>query len=189
LAVKKSTKKTMSSKVMSSKTMKNGVAAVGIDLSDRNGHYYAIDQEGLLIEKGSVMLLSPELQRWASGIGKTVIAIEAGTHSPWISRLLSACGHEVIVANPVKVALITKNVQKTDSVDAEYLARLARFDRGLLFPIHHRGEQAQIDLQLIRTREIAVQLRTKAISHVRNGQVVWSAVAEVLDRSLRERDT
>jgi transposase len=167
LAVKKSTKKTMSSKVMSSKTMKNGVAAVGIDLSDRNGHYYAIDQEGLLIEKGSVMLLSPELQRWASGIGKTVIAIEAGTHSPWISRLLSACGHEVIVANPVKVALITKNVQKTDSVDAEYLARLARFDRGLLFPIHHRGEQAQIDLQLIRTREIAVQLRTKAISHVR----------------------
>jgi transposase len=162
LAVKKSTKKTMSSK-----TMKEGVAAVGIDLSDRTGHYYAIDVEGLLIEEGSVMLVAPELQRWAGSMAKTVMAIEAGTHSPWISRLLSACGHEVIVANPVKVALITKNVQKTDPVDAEYLARLARFDRGLLFPIHHRSEQAQIDLQVIRTREIAVQARTKLIGHVR----------------------
>jgi transposase len=100
-------------------------------------------------------------------IGKTVMAIEAGTHSPWISRLLSACGHEVIVANPVKVALITQNVNKTDPVDAEYLARLARFDRGLLFPIQHRGEQAQIDLQLIRTRNIAVQSRKKLIGHAR----------------------
>jgi transposase len=36
-----------------------------------------------------------------------------------------------------------------------------------LFPIHHRGEQAQIDLQLIRTREMAVQLRTKLIGHAR----------------------
>jgi len=71
------------------------------------------------------------------------------------------------VANPVKVALITQNVRKTDPVDAEYLARLARFDRGLLFPIQHRGEQAQIDLQLIRTRNMAVQVRTKLIGHVR----------------------
>jgi transposase len=63
--------------------------------------------------------------------------------------------------------LITQNVNKTDPVDAEYLARLARFDRDLLFPIQHRGEQAQIDLQMIRTREIAVQVRTKLIGHVR----------------------
>lgn len=162
MAVKKSIKKRVSSK-----TMAEGVAAVGIDLSDRTGQFYAIDGEGLMIAEGSVTLRSAELQRWASTIAKTVIAIEAGTHSPWISRLLSACGHEVIVANPVKVALITQNVKKTDPVDAEYLARLARFDRELLFPIQHRGEQAQIDLQIIRTRDIAVQVRTKLIGHVR----------------------
>lgn len=151
----------------SSRTMAEGVAAIGLDLSDRTGRFYAIDAEGLRIAEGSVVLLGPELQRWASSIGKTVIAIEAGTHSPWISRLLSACGHEVIVANPVKVTLITQNVKKTDPVDAEYLARLARFDRALLFPIQHRGEQAQIDLQMIRTRDMAVQVRTKLIGHVR----------------------
>ena len=147
--------------------MRNGVAAVGLDLSDRTGRFHAIDGEGKTIATGSVALLGPELQRWASGIAPTVMAIEAGTHSPWISRLLSACGHEVIVANPVKVALITRNVNKTDPVDAEYLARLARFDRELLFPIRHRGEQAQTDLQVIRTRDIAVQVRTKLIGHVR----------------------
>jgi transposase len=156
-----------SSKKMSNKTMSEGVAAVGIDLSDRTGAFHAIDDEGKTIETGTVALRAPELQRWGSLIAPTVMAIEAGTHSPWISRLLTACGHEVIVANPVKVALITKNVNKTDPVDAEYLARLARFDRELLFPIQHRGEQAQIDLQVIRTRDIAVQVRTKLIGHVR----------------------
>lgn len=159
--------KKSSKKRVSRKTMAKGVAAVGMDLSDRTGRFHAIDDEGLTVETGTVTLLAPELQRWAMSMGPTVIAIEAGTHSPWISRLLSACGHEVIVANPVKVALITQNVNKTDPVDAEYLARLARVDRALLFPIQHRGEQAQIDLQVIRTREIAVQVRTKLIGHVR----------------------
>ena len=159
--MKKSSKKT------SEKTMSDGVVAIGIDLSDRTGRFYAIDNEGEEIAAGAITLRTPELEKWAQSIAPTVMAIEAGTHSPWISRLLARCGHEVIVANPVKVALITKNVQKTDPVDAEYLARLARLDRKLLFAIQHRGEQAQIDLQVIRTREIAVQVRSKLISHVR----------------------
>ena len=154
-------------KSVSSKTMANGVAAIGLDLSDRTGCFHAIDDEGKTIETGTVTLRAVDLQRWAEAIGATVIAIEAGTHSPWISRVLTACGHEVIVANPVKVALITKNDRKSDVVDAEYLARLARFDRQLLHPIRHRGEQAQIDLQTIRTREVIVESRTKLIGHVR----------------------
>ena len=156
-----------SSKKLSEKTMSEGVVAIGIDLSDRTGRFYAIDDEGKMIAEGTIALRTPELEKWARSIPPTVVAIEAGTHSPWISRLLTRCGHEVIVANPVKVALITKNVQKTDPVDAEYLARLARFDRELLFPIQHRGEQAQIDLQVIRTRDMAVKVRSTLITHVR----------------------
>ena len=34
------------------------------------------------------------------------IAIETGTHSPWVSRLLEECGHEVLVANSRKLRLI-----------------------------------------------------------------------------------
>ena len=162
MAVAKSIKKERSSK-----TMADGVAAVGLDLSDRKARFHAIDEQGKTIETGTVPLEAVPLQRWASKIGPTVMAIEAGTHSPWVSRLLAGCGHEVIVANPVKVALITRNIRKSDAVDAEYLARLARFDRKLLHPIQHRGEQAQLDLQVIRTREIMVESRTKLIGHVR----------------------
>ena len=154
-------------KGVSTKTMGQGVASIGMDLSDRTAEFHALDRKANTIGTGKVILVSAEVQRWASEIAPTVIAIEAGTHSPWVSRVLEACGHEVIVANPVKVALITQNQNKRDRVDAELLARLALFDRKLLFPIRHRGEGAQIDLQLIRTREVAVQLRTKAIGHVR----------------------
>jgi transposase len=77
-------------KRVSSKTMTNGVAAVGLDLSDRTGQFHAIDDEGKTIETGKVTLGAVELQRWAGAIAPTVIAIEAGTHSPWISRLLTA---------------------------------------------------------------------------------------------------
>lgn len=143
------------------------IAAIGIDLSDRSGKYYAIDDQGERVESGKVKLTKTAVAEWGKQFPPTLIAIEAGTHSPWISRVLAACGHEVIVANPVKVALITKNTRKTDRIDAEYLARLARFERKLLHEITHRGEEAQNDLQLVRTREIAVGARTKLIGHVR----------------------
>ena len=71
------------------------------------------------------------------------VALEVGTHSPWVSRQLAAMGHEVIVANPQKVRLITQSVKKNDRMDAEQLARLARVDPKLLSPIRHRGAEAQ----------------------------------------------
>jgi hypothetical protein len=46
------------------------------------------------------------------------IAIEAGTHSPWASRVLEECGHEVLVANARKLRLIYANKRKTDEIDA-----------------------------------------------------------------------
>jgi transposase len=184
--MKKSTKKEMSTNVTG-----KGVASIGLDLSDRTAEYHALDGKANTIGTGKVTLLSSELQKWAAQIPPTVMAIETGTHSPWVSRTLSACGHEVIVANAVKVALITKNLKKRDQVDAELLGRLALFDRKLLFPIRHRGEQAQLDLQLIRTREIAVQLRTKAIGHVRGavksfGARIPKCAAEAFVKTAKE---
>ena len=42
---------------------------------------------------------------------------------------------------------------KNDRLDAGKLARLARFEPALLHPIRHRGEQAQLDLVVLRGRE------------------------------------
>ncbi len=95
------------------------------------------------------------------------IAIEAGTHSPWASRVLEECGHEVLVANARKLRLIYANKQKTDEVDAENLARLARVDPKLLYPIEHRGEESQAHMALIRSRQALVGCRTQLVNHVR----------------------
>jgi transposase len=95
------------------------------------------------------------------------IAIEAGTHSPWVSRVLEECGHEVLVANPRKLRLLYANKRKTDEIDAENLARLARLDRKLLYPLKHRGEDSQAHLAIIRSRQALVGCRTQLINHVR----------------------
>jgi transposase len=95
------------------------------------------------------------------------IAIEAGTHSPWASRVLEECGHEVLVANARKLRLIYSNKRKTDEIDAENLARLARLDPKLLYPVRHRGEDSQAHLALIRSRQALIGCRTQLVNHVR----------------------
>jgi transposase len=95
------------------------------------------------------------------------IAVETGTHSPWVSRLLGECGHEVLVANARKLRLIYANKRKTDEVDAENLARLARLDPKLLYPVEHRGEDSQAHLAIIRSRQALVDCRTQLVNHVR----------------------
>jgi transposase len=95
------------------------------------------------------------------------IAIEAGTHSPWVSRVLEECGHEVLVANARKLRLIYANKRKTDEVDAENLARLARLDPKLLHPLKHRGEESQAHMAIIRSRQALVGSRTQLANHVR----------------------
>jgi transposase len=95
------------------------------------------------------------------------VALEVGTLSPWVSRHIAAMGHEVIVANPHKVKLITQSVRKNDRADAQQLARLARVDPQLLSPIRHRGKEAQADLAVIRARGELVEVRTALINSAR----------------------
>ena len=88
-------------------------------------------------------------------------------NSPWLSRELERLGYEVIVANARQVGLIARGQKKTDRVDAETLARAARFDPRLLKPIRHRGEQAQADLAMLRARKALLQSRTRLVVSAR----------------------
>ena len=103
------------------------------------------------------------------------VVLEAGRHSPWLSRLLSEPGHEVIVANPRRVALIACSHRKDDRSDAEQLARLGRLDPKLLAPIRQRSAQAQQDLAVVRGRDALVRSRTQLINHVRGAVKAWGA--------------
>ena len=46
------------------------------------------------------------------------VALEVGTHSPWVNRHLVRQGHEVIVANARRVRLISESTRKNDKLDA-----------------------------------------------------------------------
>jgi transposase len=140
----------------------------GLDLGDKYSYLCLIDQEsGEVMEKGRLRTAPEALRRRFASERPMRIAIEAGTHSPWASRVLEECGHEVLVANARKLRLIYANKRKTDEVDAENLARLARLDPKLLYPLKHRDEDSQAHLALIRSRAALVGTRTQLVNHVR----------------------
>jgi transposase len=140
----------------------------GLDIGDKYSYLCLIDQaDGEVIEEGRLRTTPDALRRRFASEQQLRIAIEAGTHSPWVSRLLEECGHEVLVANARKLRFIYANKRKTDEVDAENLARLARVDPKLLHPLRHRGEGSQAHLAIIRSREALVSTRTQLVNHVR----------------------
>jgi len=140
----------------------------GLDLGDKYSYLCLIDQEsGEIMEEGRLRTTPEAFGRRFASERPLRIAIEAGTHSPWVSRVLEECGHEVLVANARKIRLIYANKRKTDEIDAENLARLARLDPKLLYPLKHRGEDSQAHMAIIRSRQALVGARTQMVNHVR----------------------
>jgi transposase len=139
----------------------------GLDLGDKYSYLCLLDTEsGEVIEEGRLRTTPEAFERRFASEQPLRVAIEAGTHSPWASRVLEGCGHEVLVANARKLRLIYSNKRKTDEVDAENLARLARLDPKLLYPLKHRGEDSQAHMAIIRSREALVSARTQLVNHV-----------------------
>ena len=162
----------------------------GIDVGDRYSHLCLLDTKtGEVIEESRVSTSPAAMERRFHGCESMRVAIEAGTHSPWISRLLEQCGHEVLVANARKLKLIYGEGKKNDKLDAENLARLARLDPKLLAPLKHRGEASQAHLAIVRSREALVGARTKLVNHARGrGQVLRRTLAQMLGRSLSQEN-
>ena len=138
-----------------------------MDLGDKTSRYCVLDEQGEVIQEGSVATTKKGMLQVFGARKRCRIAIEVGTHSPWVSRLLSGLGHEVIVANARQVKLISQSSRKDDKLDARTLARLARIDPELLRPIRHRGEKAQHDLLAIRVRAALVEARTSLVNAAR----------------------
>ena len=155
---------------------KETTLTVGLDLGDRYIQVCVLDEAGEIVEESRLPTKPAALKRRFSSGEPLRMVLEAGTHSPWVSRLLADLGHDVLVANPRKLRLIYQNESKSDRVDAEYLARVGRLDPSLLAPLRHRSAETQEDLALLRSRNALVRARTRLISHARG------AVKSVGDR-------
>jgi transposase len=163
---------------------------IGLDLGDRVSHAMILDRDGEWLEERRVRTTPEAMAKAFDGYGGSRVVIEVGPQSRWVSQVLTQQGFAVIVANPRRVRLIAQNHKKNDQHDAELLARLGRVDPELLAPVVHRGEAAQQDLMLIRTRAGLVQARTQLINQVRGfakslGTRIPACNAEVFARRAR----
>ncbi|MEX0691838.1 MAG: IS110 family transposase [Gemmatimonadales bacterium] len=140
---------------------------IGMDLGDQYSHICVVDATGATMHTARVRTTPAGLTRWFGAQAPGPVVIEAGTHSPWVSRHLTALGHTVLVANPRRLRLIYASDRKDDRVDAEYLARVGRLDPQLLGAITHRGAETQAALAVLRSRDALVRTRTQLINHVR----------------------
>jgi transposase len=142
---------------------------IGMDVSDKFCSVCVLDPvSGDVIEESRVPTTVSAITRYLEGRPASSVTIEVGPHSPWLARTIAAAGHEPVVANARQVRLVYGASRKSDRIDAEKLARLARYDARLLAPIRHRGAQAQADLARIRSRDVLVRTRAKLVNHARS---------------------
>src|SRR5450432_2916810 len=160
-------KKISTLQVFGNMIFKGHKLTIGLDLGDRWSFYCVLDEAGQIILEQKLPTTPEAMKQTFGKMPRSLIALETGTHSPWISRLLTELGHEVIVAHAQKVQLITKSNRKDDRHDARTLARLARIDPELLGPIRHRSAKAQIHLTVIRARAELVSARTALVNAAR----------------------
>ncbi len=146
---------------------RKGSIRIGMDLGDKTSRCCALDQDGEVLLERSVVSTKKGMAQLFGALGRCRVALEVGTHSPWVSRLVKSFGHEGIVANARQVKRISQSRRKDDKLAAQMLARLARIDPELLRPIQHRSEQAQLDLTQIRVRAALVEARTMVVNSAR----------------------
>jgi transposase len=99
-----------------------------MDLGDNQHQICVLNETGGKVAEGMVDNTTAALSKYFRPHGGAVVAMETGTHSPWISRLLEALGCRVLVGNARKLRAIWQSRNKSDVRDAEMLARIARFD-------------------------------------------------------------
>jgi transposase len=146
---------------------KDNQLTIGLDLGDRTSRYCILNEAGEIILEQELPTTPQGFEQVFSKIPRSRVALETGTHSPWISRQLSQLGHEVIVAHARNVRLISESSRKDDRLDARTLGRLARIDPALLSPVRHRSAKAQIHLTVIRARAALVSTRTALVNAAR----------------------
>ena len=140
----------------------------GVNLGDINDVICVTCRDnGDIVDERNITNTRESFRRLSKKYPGALIALELGTHSPWISRFLQGLNHEVIVANPRKLRAIFQNDRKCDLYDARILAKLARFDPSMLYPIEHQSEQIQKDLLQLKLRDSLVRRRVDLIGSIR----------------------
>jgi transposase len=148
-------------------TSENGLQFIGCDLGDKTTALCHLDAMGNVLLREEVKTERETLARHFRALPKCEVVLEVGTHSPWVAATVRAAGHSVVAVNPHRFKLIAASRKKTDTNDAELLARARRMDVEMLQPVKHRGEKTRAQLAMLRSRDLLVSTRTSLVNHIR----------------------
>jgi transposase len=159
-------KKVSTTVIKRSRNFSQQKLTIGLDLGDRSSCYCVVDETGRIVMEHKVSTTAKALQAAFGAMPRSRIALETGMRSPWISRLLSGLGHEVIVAHAQRAADWGEPAQRR-SPGCANVGAAARIDPQLLCPVKHRSAKAQADLMRIRPRAGLVRARTALVNTAR----------------------
>ena len=152
-------------------TMNNSITRfewiAGVDVSDRKSSVFLVHRSRGVFTEQEIATTSEGFEEFFRDRDPVRVIIEVGSHSPWIVRVLRNLGHQVVVADPRQILLISRSISKTDRKDAELLARLGRGDLQLLHPVVHRSRQTMADRAVVSARSRLVECRTKLLNAAR----------------------
>lgn len=138
------------------------IVIVGIDLGKNSCSLAGLDAAGRVVLRRRMRRDS--LEKFLSGLGRCIVAMEACCGAYHLGRLFTARGHEVRLMSPEYVRPYVKS-QKNDDLDAEAIAEAATRPTMRFVPVK---SQDQSDIQALhRARERLVSERTALINHLR----------------------
>jgi predicted NBD/HSP70 family sugar kinase len=85
-------KKSSTVQAFQSEIFKGRKLTIGLDLGDRWSFYCVLDEAGRVILEQKLPMTLEAMKQTFGKIPRSLIALETGTHSPWVSRLLSELG-------------------------------------------------------------------------------------------------
>jgi len=141
---------------------------IGLDLGTKNTQCAIYASDGKRIEERKVTTNHRQVTALLDRHPGARVVMEASTASRWINNLARKLEHEVIIANPRSIPIITASVKKCDRNDARLLAELGQIRPDLLSPVLLRDDRYQEVRTLLFARMQLVKQRAALVTFVRS---------------------
>ncbi|MFT7671096.1 MAG: transposase, partial [Planctomycetota bacterium] len=102
-------------------TTASHILTIGLDLGDTNTQCAVYGTNSDRIEERKVTSNREQFTTLFGRFPDARVVMEASTSSRWIHNLAVELGHEVVIANPRNIPIITSSVKKCDRNDARLL--------------------------------------------------------------------
>ncbi len=136
-------------------------AVAGLDLGDKHSVVTVMNLDGEIVERKKIPTSLAGFERYFQALAQMRVVFEAGSPANWTYRLLERLGHEPLMADTHRLALITQSLSKDDRNDAERLAELGLRMPEMLNPVEPCSLETQNDRTVLKAREALVEVRTK----------------------------